>query len=57
MLPFLLAVSHKDFGNTDRVTTYLLIMSVPLLLRAAGILSLSSIVRNAVVFRESSSIR
>jgi MFS family permease len=37
-------------------TAYLLIMSVPLLLCAAGILSLSNM-RSAVVFRESSSIR
>jgi benzoate transport len=37
-------------------TTYLLIMAVPLLLSAAGILSLSKIVRSTIVFRESSSI-
>ena len=34
-------------------TTYLLIMSVPLLLCAAGILSLSNIKRSAIVFQES----
>jgi MFS family permease len=39
-----------------RRATYLLIMAMPLLLCAAGILRLSNIVRSAVVFRESTSI-
>ena len=38
-------------------TSYLLIMAVPLLLSAAGIVSLANIARRAVVFRESTSIR
>jgi MFS family permease len=38
-------------------TSYLLIMAVPLLLSAAGIVSLANIARSAVVFRESTSIR